>query len=44
MDSTGIPRVWKLALPDLYSYASDGAWLPRLESDGVPAYIKAKTT
>ncbi len=42
MDSTGIPRVWKLALPDLYSYASDGAWLPRLESDGVPAYIKAK--
>ena len=44
MDSTGIPRVWKLALPDLYSYASDGAWLPRLESDGVPAYIKAKET
>lgn len=44
MDSTGIPRVWKLALPDLYSYASDGAWLPRLESDGVPAYIKAKST
>jgi len=44
MDSTGVPRVWKLALPDLYSYASDGAWLPRLESDGVPAYIKARTT
>ena len=44
MDSTGIPRVWKLALPDLYSYASDGAWLPRLESDGVPAYIKARST
>ena len=44
MDSTGIPRVWKLALPDLYSYASDGAWLPRIESDGVPAYIKARST
>jgi hypothetical protein len=44
MDSTGIPRIWKLALPDLYNYASDGAWLPSLESDGVPAYIKAKST
>jgi hypothetical protein len=44
MDSTGIPRIWKLSLPNLYNYASDGAWLPVLESDGVPAYIKAKST
>lgn len=40
-DTTGTPRVGKLILPDIYSYANDGAWLPLIASDGVPAYIKA---
>lgn len=35
--------VGQLALDDRFSYANDGAWLPMLASNGVPAYIKAKT-
>lgn len=30
-----------LELPQLFNYANDGAWLPMIASDGVPAYIKA---
>lgn len=30
-----------LQLPTLFNYANDGAWLPMIASDGVPAYIKA---
>lgn len=41
MDTAGTPKVAKLKLPDLYNYATDGAFLPSLASDGVPAYIKA---
>ncbi len=41
MDTTGLPVVYKFALPNLYDYANDGAWLPMIASDGVPAYIKA---
>lgn len=41
MDTAGTPKVVKLKLPDLYNYATDGAFLPSLASDGVPAYIKA---
>lgn len=41
--SDGYPQIAKLTLKDLYNYATDGAWLPLLASDGVPAYIKAKT-
>lgn len=35
--------VSKITLNRLFDYANDGAWLPMLVSDGVPAYIKAKT-
>lgn len=42
MDTAGTPKVEKLKLPDLYNYATDGAFLPSLASDGVPAYIKAE--
>ena len=31
-----------MKLPELYNYANDGAWLPMIASDGIPAYIKAK--
>lgn len=41
MDTAGTPKVARLKLPDLYNYATDGAFLPSLASDGVPAYIKA---
>lgn len=44
LDSQGIPKVGKLKLPEFYDYANDGAWLPQIASDGVPAYIKAKET
>ena len=32
----------KIVLNTLYDYANDGAWLPMIAADGVPAYIKAK--
>lgn len=44
MDTAGIPKAARLQLPPLYNYANDGAWLPMLASDGVPAYIKATET
>ena len=31
-----------MVLNTLFDYANDGAWLPVIASDGVPAYIKAK--
>ncbi|MBR2894239.1 MAG: tail fiber protein [Oscillospiraceae bacterium] len=34
-------RVGLLKFEDIYSYATDGAFLPLMASDGVPAYIKA---
>lgn len=40
--STGGAKLVRLQLPPLYNYANDGAWLPHIASDGVPAYIKAK--
>mgnify|MGYP001037761918 FL=1 len=40
--STGGSKLVRLQLPPLYNYANDGAWLPHIASDGVPAYIKAK--
>lgn len=30
-----------LNIPLLYNYANDGAWLPMISSDGIPAWIKA---
>lgn len=41
-DTTNMVKVAKIVLNTLYNYANDGAWLPMIASDGVPAYIKAK--
>ena len=41
-DTTNTVKVAKIVLNTLYDYANDGAWLPLIASDGVPAYIKAK--
>lgn len=40
-DTTNSVKVAKIVLNTLYDYANDGAWLPVIASDGVPAYIKA---
>lgn len=41
-DTANAVKVAKIVLNTLYDYANDGAWLPMIASDGVPAYIKAK--
>ncbi len=41
-DTTNKIKVVKIVLNTLYDYANDGAWLPLIASDGVPAWIKAK--
>lgn len=41
-DTTNTVKVAKMELNTLFDYANDGAWLPMIASDGVPAYIKAK--
>lgn len=41
-DSANIVKLGIMDIPPLYNYANDGAWLPMIASDGVPAYIKAK--
>lgn len=40
-DTSNRVKVAKIELNTLYDYANDGAWLPMIASDGVPAYIKA---
>lgn len=40
-DTTNTVKVAKIVLNTLYDYANDGAWLPMIASDGVPAWIKA---
>lgn len=40
-DTANKVKVAKIVLNTLYDYANDGAWLPLIASDGVPAYIKA---
>ncbi len=40
-DTTNKVKAAKIVLNTLYDYANDGAWLPMIASDGVPAYIKA---
>lgn len=40
-DTLNHGKLGVLTLPPLFNYANDGAWLPMLASDGVPAYIKA---
>ena len=41
-DTTNSIKAAKIVLNTLYDYANDGAWLPMIASDGIPAYIKAK--
>lgn len=41
-DTTNTVKAAKIVLNDLYDYANDGAWLPMIAADGVPAYIKAR--
>ncbi len=41
-DTANKVKAAKIVLNTLYDYANDGAWLPMIASDGVPAYIKAK--
>jgi len=43
-DTTNKVKLAKVVLNTLYDYANDGAWLPQIASDGVPAYIKAVVT
>lgn len=43
-DTTNNVKVAKIVLNTLYDYANDGAWLPTIAADGVPAYIKALPT
>ena len=43
-DSTNKVKAAKIKLDTLYNFANDGAWLPLIASDGVPAYIKARET
>jgi hypothetical protein len=40
-DTANRVKVAKMELNTLFDYANDGAWLPMIASDGVPAYIKA---
>jgi len=41
-DTTNKGKLGVMQLPELYNLATDGAWLPMIASDGIPAYIKAK--
>lgn len=41
-DTNNKVKVAKMVLNTLFDYANDGAWLPTVAADGVPAYIKAK--
>lgn len=43
-DTANRVKAAKIVLNTLYDYANDGAWLPVIASDGVPAYIKAFQT
>lgn len=40
-DTLNKGRLGVMQLPELYNFANDGAWLPMIASDGIPAYIKA---
>lgn len=41
-DTSNKVKLFRLALNTNFDYATDGAWLPRIVGDGLPAYIKAK--
>lgn len=41
LSSDGTPKVARLQMDSLFDFSGDGAWLPLIASDGIPAYIKA---
>ena len=41
-DTSNRVKLAKITLNTNFDYATDGAWLPMIVSDGLPAYIKAK--
>ena len=41
-NTAGKPVMYSLSFGEDFTYANDGAWLPMIASDGVPAFIKAK--
>ncbi len=43
MTSANVFKMAKLYVGEWFQYATDGAWLPLLSSEGIPAYIKAKS-
>lgn len=43
-DTSNRVKLAKITLNTNFDYATDGAWLPIIVSDGIPAYIKAKST
>lgn len=43
-DTSNRVKLAKITLNTNFDYATDGAWLPMIVSDGLPAYIKAKET
>ncbi len=42
--TAGIPVLCKLLFDGLMDFSGEGAWLPVMSKDGIPAYIKARTT
>ncbi|MDE7220050.1 MAG: hypothetical protein K2O45_10595 [Oscillospiraceae bacterium] len=44
LNTAGVPVVCKLLFDGAMDFTGEGAWLPVLVKDGIPAYIKAKTT
>ena len=44
LNSAGIPVVCKLLFDGLMDFSGEGAWLPVMSKDGIPAYIKARST
>ena len=43
-DTSNKVKLAKITLNTNFDYATDGTWLPLIVSDGVPAYIKARST
>ena len=41
-DTNNEIKAAKIVLNTLFDYSSEGAWLPNMVQDGIPAYIKAK--
>lgn len=44
LNTAGVPVVCKLLFDGAMDFSGEGAWLPVMSKDGIPAYIKAKST